>query len=132
MNDLLTTFEVWLQGKVNVCVDGLLSRTSRNESNINIAFEDIHNVGLNVQRIDDFVIDRARCLENLEGRILALEDKMLDLINHAATRKDVEDLREGLDKRDVEDEVEVYLDKNLETYVKDLIRDELIFEVKVC
>lgn len=104
MNSLFDTFEHWLQGQINACVQGLLARVERLEAT---ASTNDQSLAERVQRLEaNFVSARAKRVE--------------DLVNEALNVADWNEL--------IGSEIDERIDTKLEDFdqvIKDKIDDEL-------
>lgn len=100
-SNLLDTFEAWLQGRINVCIDGHAGRIARLEIRNN---------------------EQAKQIESLNIHV----DKDLEKINELNER-----LGKVEKSVDVSAECAEWCDDNLNDRVTDILRNDITFEVSV-
>lgn len=77
MNDLFTAFQNWIQGQINLCVDGLLARVTRLEE---LRIDDqITGLRMENDALRVKITGQTINLDNLYKEMLALRDRVTDL-----------------------------------------------------
>lgn len=139
---IVDVFEHWLQGRINLSVSGLVSRLDEMEKLNAVLLERIAELKermtamdaeqpnkLNKDAINDMItdgvdeyFDKINLVDHLDSY------SVWDLIEDKVTSKISDVLSED---SSVEDAIISWCDNNLEERVKDIVTDELTFEVTV-
>lgn len=117
--NLTDTIQHWLQGQINVSIDGVLARLGALECAKELASNDINDLNTQLHRVN---VDLANRIEQLERRLTELEIENRNLVNtNLALERRVRELEDRVVEAAPDEQLEGFADR-----VRSIVADYVI------
>lgn len=117
--NLTDTIQHWLQGQINVSINGVLARLGALEWSKELASKDFNDLNTQLHRVN---VDLADRIEQLERRLTELEIENRNLVNtNLALERRVRELEDRVVKAAPDEQLEGFADR-----VRSIVADYVI------